>query len=65
MTKKELKVPFSAPINELDTELQNMDVEPIIQIFVLIILCKEFVHLLRMTVFVVNLQELGKSNISS
>ena len=42
-----------------------MVAEPIIQIFVPIILFKEFVPLIQMIVSAVNLQELGRSSISS
>lgn len=65
MTEKELKVPFSAPLNELDTEEQTYGCRANNQIFVQIILFKEFVPLLQMIVSAANLQELGRSSISS
>ena len=42
-----------------------MAVEQLIQIFVPIILYKVYAHLLLMIAFVANLQELGRSNLSS
>ena len=65
MTEKELKVPFSAPLNELDTEVQTYGCRANNLIFVQIILRREFVLSTQKIVFVENLQELGKSNLTS
>lgn len=65
MTEKELKVPFSAPLNELDTEVQTYGCRANNLIFVQIILRREFVLSPQKIVFVENLQELGKSNLTS
>lgn len=65
MTEKELKVTFSAPLNELDTEKQTYGCRANNSDICANNSVKESELLLQMIVSAVNLQEYGKSSISS